>query len=221
MIHHKFIKCLKILCITSIFFAFNNISIAGENTDSSIDEGLEEDKLDESNLNIGNGDIDSLVDEITDEYYQTMVEKNTPDNKDKELSENTEETDLLENDDNSVPDDADSDGIKLHEFQSDHFVKIILLNKITSKSQNLEFNVGKIHNVGNISITAHKCVKNTDPFNVNSFVLFTVTDKNPQGEDYIVYHGWLASSNLSIATVEHPVYEIMVTDCVKLAPKEF
>lgn len=92
--------------------------------------------------------------------------------------------------------------------------KIIILNKITAKSEAVEFKLGAAKSFGNISIEVHKCAKNTDPLKSSNLILITVFDNKIDNDKLLVFHGWMDSLNLSISTLEHPVYEVIPMDCI-------
>ena len=91
------------------------------------------------------------------------------------------------------------------------YSKFIILNKITAKSSLEMLNIGEEKEFGNLSIKLNKCIKNTDPFDRNDFLLITVLDKK---DNSIIFNGWLVSNNPSISTIEHPVYEIILQECI-------
>ena len=99
-------------------------------------------------------------------------------------------------------------------FSYKKIAKIIILNKITAKSELIEFKLGKVKLFGNLSVEVHKCAKNTDPLKSSNLVLLTVFDNKFDDNKLLVFHGWMDSSNLSISTLEHPVYEVIPMDCV-------
>ena len=92
--------------------------------------------------------------------------------------------------------------------------KIIILNKITAKSEAVEFKLGGAKSFGNISIEVQKKKKNTDPLKSSNLILITVFDNKIDNDKLLVFHGWMDSSNLSISTLEHPVYEVIPMDCI-------
>ncbi|MCP5375157.1 MAG: DUF2155 domain-containing protein [Rickettsiaceae bacterium] len=91
---------------------------------------------------------------------------------------------------------------------------IIVLNKITAKSELVKFELNKIESFGNLSVEVHKCAKNNNPLRPANLILITVFDNKPDGNKSLVFDGWMDSSNLAISTLEHPVYEIMPRNCV-------
>ncbi|GAB4166380.1 MAG: hypothetical protein Tsb006_5750 [Rickettsiaceae bacterium] len=96
---------------------------------------------------------------------------------------------------------------------STKYAKLIVLNKITAKSSTHTLKVGEVKFFGNLSIEVHKCMKNTDPLETNNLMLLTVFDKRIDEDDLSVFHGWVMSSNPSLSTLEHPVYEIIPLEC--------
>jgi hypothetical protein len=92
--------------------------------------------------------------------------------------------------------------------------KIIALNKITAKSQELVFKLGEAKYFGNIEIKIHKCLKNHNPYSPYSAILLTVVESKTDEDPMAVFQGWLVSSNASISTLEHPIYEIFAKDCL-------
>ena len=92
--------------------------------------------------------------------------------------------------------------------------ELIVLNKITAKSTHAIFNLGEIKFFGNLSIEVHKCIKSTDPFNANNLMLLTVFDNKIDDDNLSVFHGWVLSSNPSLSTLEHPVYEVLPVKCI-------
>jgi hypothetical protein len=92
--------------------------------------------------------------------------------------------------------------------------KLIILNKITTKSSEHILKVGKKQLLGNLFIEVHKCVKATDPYNSNNWMLLTIFDNKIEGANQAVFHGWVLSSNQSLSMLEHPVYEVIPRDCI-------
>lgn len=97
--------------------------------------------------------------------------------------------------------------------------ELIILNKITAKSTRAIFNLGEIKFFGNLSIEVHKCIKSTDPFNANNLMLITVFDNKIDDDNLSVFHGWVLSSNPSLSTLEHPVYEVLPVKCIPAEEK--
>lgn len=97
--------------------------------------------------------------------------------------------------------------------------ELIILNKITTKSKRTIFTLGEVKFFGNLSIEVHKCIKSTDPFNANNLMLLTIFDNKIDDDNLAVFHGWVISSNPSLSTLEHPVYEVIPVDCIPAEQK--
>lgn len=92
--------------------------------------------------------------------------------------------------------------------------KLIVLNKITAKSRELELKLGEVKFFGNLSIEVHKCIKNASPYDDYSLILITVFDNKLDDDKLLVFHGWIVSKYPSLSTLEHPVYEVIPIDCL-------
>lgn len=103
---------------------------------------------------------------------------------------------------------------ELKVLQPTNQAKIIVLNKITAKSKELLFLLGKIQFFGNLSIEVHKCIKNTSPFDNYNLMLLTIFDNKLNDNKVLVFHGWMVSRYPSLSTMEHPVYEVIPIDCL-------
>ena len=144
---------------------------------------------------------DSLLEELLDENKEKS---------DESASNNIEENIIEENyiEDNIVKNDQDNSLLRMDKAE------IIILNKITAKSQKIIFRLGEAKFFGNTSIKLHKCIMSTDPFNANNLMLLSVSDNKIEDENLSIFHGWVFSSNPSLSTVEHPVYEVLPIRCL-------
>lgn len=91
--------------------------------------------------------------------------------------------------------------------------KLIVLNKITTKSSEVTLEVGETKAIGGLSVELHKCVKANDPYNAHNWMLLTISD-NKIIDNQQVFSGWVLSSNQSLSSLEHPVYEVIPRNCV-------
>lgn len=104
---------------------------------------------------------------------------------------------------------TDQDNLKA--FDS---AKVIAVNKITAQSREIILKMGEPKYFGNIEIKAHKCYKDLNPYNPDSKILLTVVEEKVDEEPAVLFQGWMMSSNISISTFEHPVYEIFAKSCL-------
>lgn len=92
--------------------------------------------------------------------------------------------------------------------------KIVALNKITAKSQEITIKKGEIKYFGNIEIKMHQCIKEVEPiFTVNK-ILLTLSENKIDEDPNLLFQGWMISTSISLSTFEHPVYEIFAKDCL-------
>jgi hypothetical protein len=102
----------------------------------------------------------------------------------------------------------DQDDLKVY-----NSAKIIAINKITAQSKEIILKSGEPKYFGNIEIKVYKCYKDVNPYNPDSKILLAITEEKVDEEPTILFQGWMMSSNISISTFEHPVYEIFAKDC--------
>ncbi|WPY01172.1 DUF2155 domain-containing protein [Candidatus Trichorickettsia mobilis] len=92
--------------------------------------------------------------------------------------------------------------------------KVIALNKITAKSKEMTLAIEEVQYFGNIEIKIHRCVKNLDPYAPDDKVLLTIMENKTEEDPIMVFQGWMISSNIGISTLEHPVYEVFIKECL-------
>ncbi len=111
----------------------------------------------------------------------------------------------------SVLDNEKKDVVKKG-YEAKKSANIIILNKITAKSVKKKVLVGDILEHGKISITVNKCIKNHDPYNLDNLILLNIVDVSNKKQRQL-FDGWISSSNQSISTLEHSVYEVIAVSC--------
>jgi len=100
------------------------------------------------------------------------------------------------------------------DFSYKKTASIVVLNKITAKSELVKFELNKAKSFGHLSMEVHKCAKNINPLRPTNLMLIKVLELKTDGNKSLVFDGWMDSSNLAISVLEHPVYEIMPRDCL-------
>ncbi len=92
--------------------------------------------------------------------------------------------------------------------------QIVILNKITTKPYTLNIAIGKRYNFSNISYEVHKCAKSINAYNLSNKMLVSVYDTKEKTDNSLIFRGWMISTNPSISTIEHPVYELIPIKCI-------
>ena len=103
----------------------------------------------------------------------------------------------------------------LKSFANDlNFVEIKILDKVSSKTSQLNLKIQEDKNFENLIIKVLKC-KNSefdDSPEVTAYLqVQDITIKN--NDQVFVFNGWTFSSSPSISLFDHPVYDIWLTKC--------
>ena len=103
----------------------------------------------------------------------------------------------------------------LKSFANDlNFVEIKILDKISSKTSQLNLKIQEDKNFENLIIKVLKC-KNSefdDSPEVTAYLqVQDITIKN--NDQVFVFNGWTFSSSPSISLFDHPIYDIWLTKC--------
>ena len=103
----------------------------------------------------------------------------------------------------------------LKSFANDiDFVEIKILDKISSKTSQLNLKIEEEKNFENLIIKVLKC-KNSefdDSPEVTAYLqVQDITIKN--NDQVFIFNGWTFSSSPSISLFDHPVYDIWLTKC--------
>ena len=103
----------------------------------------------------------------------------------------------------------------LKSFANDlNFVEIKILDKISSKTSQLNLKIQEDKNFENLIIKVLKC-KNSEFDDIPEVTAYLqvqdITIKN--NDQVFVFNGWTFSSSPSISLFDHPVYDIWLTKC--------
>ena len=102
----------------------------------------------------------------------------------------------------------------LKSIEEKKFVKIKILDKVSSKNSELEIEVSKEKKFKNLSIKVLKCRNSKFDDNAEITAYLRVRDLNSNSNDEVyVFNGWIFSSSPSLRPFEHPVYDIWLTKC--------
>ena len=97
---------------------------------------------------------------------------------------------------------------------NEQFVKIKILDKVSSKNNELEIEIGKEKKFKNLLIKALKCKNSEFDDNPEITAYLQVKDtSNKSNDEVFVFNGWTFSSSPSIRPFDHPVYDIWLIKC--------
>ena len=98
--------------------------------------------------------------------------------------------------------------------QEEQFVQIKILDKVSSKNNKLEIEIGKEKKFKNLLIKALKCKNSEFDDNPEITAYLQVKDiSNKNNDEVFVFNGWTFSSSPSVKPFDHPVYDIWLTKC--------
>ena len=92
------------------------------------------------------------------------------------------------------------------------------LDKITGRIISFDAAIGETVQFGALQVTARVCYTRppTEATNTDAFV--EVDEVTLQGEIKRIFNGWMFASSPGLHGVEHPIYDVWLTDCGVPAP---
>ncbi len=93
-------------------------------------------------------------------------------------------------------------------------VDIKILDKLSSKNELLEVNIGEDHIYKNLILKVLKCKNSEFDDNPEITSYLQVRDlNNKENNEVFVFNGWTFSSSPSIQAFDHPVYDLWILKC--------
>ena len=93
-------------------------------------------------------------------------------------------------------------------------VVIRALNKVTAQSESITLKSNQMVKFGQLQITAITCQTSAARSQTDYAALLDIVEKLPTGEGTKpVFRGWMYASSPSIASLEHPVYDVTMVEC--------
>ena len=94
-----------------------------------------------------------------------------------------------------------------------NLVTIQILDKITSRLEQQNIEVGKKIRFNPFEIEVFLCLKRPPEEIPEDFVLISVLEEIKDNEFEQVFKGWMISSSPSVTPFEHPIYDLWIKDC--------
>ena len=88
------------------------------------------------------------------------------------------------------------------------------LNKITARVFSMESKHGQPVKFGTLRIIVRGCRKNPPEEQPESAAFLEIYEEKTGEEPQPLFSGWMFSSSPAVSALEHPVYDIWVTDCL-------
>ena len=94
------------------------------------------------------------------------------------------------------------------------FTTIKILDKISSKNNQIKLINGEESKYKDLFIKSMKCINSEFDDDPEIIAYIQVKDlTNKDNDDVFVFNGWMFSSSPSIAPFDHPVYDIWLVGC--------
>ena len=101
-----------------------------------------------------------------------------------------------------------------NQLQTENYASLIILDKVNSKSDIIEIEVGREYKFKNLSINILKCnnSKFDDDPEVTAYMQVRDTVNKDENKVFI-FNDWTFASSPSIRPFDHPVYDIWLKKC--------
>lgn len=93
------------------------------------------------------------------------------------------------------------------------------LDKITAQLTTIKAYQDKPVRFGTLKITMKSCRSNPPEETPESVAFLEIDDIGHNKKTKRVFSGWMFASSPAISPLEHPVYDVWVTDCKMVAPE--
>lgn len=94
-------------------------------------------------------------------------------------------------------------------------VKLRSLDKITARTSTFQAAVGNTVKFGSLYVKARTCRKATPLENPESAAFLQIWEITPEGEAEWVFSGWMFASSPGLSSMDHPIYDVWVLDCME------
>ena len=112
--------------------------------------------------------------------------------------------------------EKEDDASNLYESNIDDkiYINLKALDKITAKTSSIRLGVGDIKSFGSLEIKALKC-QLFEGKDINDTVAYIqVKDLSAKDNNQVfLFNGWTFASSPTLQSIDHPVYDVWITDC--------
>ena len=91
------------------------------------------------------------------------------------------------------------------------------LDKITARVSTIKVPVGQTVTFGALQITARACDKHPPEETPEAAAFLEVVEVKPDEKPVLQFSGWMFASSPALSALEHPVYDLVVLDCINSA----
>lgn len=94
------------------------------------------------------------------------------------------------------------------------------LDKITARVSTIKVPVGGTVTFGALQITARACDKHPPEETPEAAAFLEVIENKPDEAPVKRFSGWMFASSPALSGLEHPIYDLVVLDCVNEGPAQ-
>ena len=99
-------------------------------------------------------------------------------------------------------------------------VKLQSLDKVTARTMTFEAKVGSTVKFGPLYIKVQACRKAPPIEKPESAAFLQIWEVTPHEEAKWIFSGWMFASSPSLSSMDHPIYDVWVIDCLEDKTKE-
>ena len=107
------------------------------------------------------------------------------------------------------------EGVSAREMTDYPIVKLQSLDKATANTQTFEARVGTTIKYGPLYIRTQACRKAPPIEQPESAAFLQIWEVTPKDEAKWVFSGWMFASSPAISSMDHPIYDVWVLDCLE------
>jgi len=89
------------------------------------------------------------------------------------------------------------------------------LDKVTARVSTIEATVGATVSFGGLEIIVRHCEKRPPEETPESTAFMDILETRPGEAAVSIFRGWMFASSPALNSMEHPVYDVWVLDCMK------
>ena len=97
--------------------------------------------------------------------------------------------------------------------------RLKVLDKITARTKTFEIKVDETIEYGPLYITLRTCRKSPPIEPPRTVAFLEINEQSTQRKDKRVFSGWMFASSPALSSMDHPVYDVWVIDCIRAEGK--
>jgi len=94
-------------------------------------------------------------------------------------------------------------------------VQLRSLDKVTARTETFEVDVGSTVKFGPLFIKVQACRKAPPIETPESAAFLQIWEITPKDEAKWVFSGWMFASSPALSSMDHPIYDVWVLDCIQ------